>query len=336
VGYVLVTGGAGYIGSVVCRTLLERDHKVLILDSLEEGHRSALPPEAIFIRGDLGDGVSLSNILDGYPVEAVLHLAANCLVGESVQNPGKYYANNVSNGLTLLEMMKKFEVNKIVFSSTAAVYGEPLSSPISESHATRPVNPYGHSKLIYEQILEWYARIYGLKSITFRYFNAAGAADGLGEDHHPETHLIPLILRRALKKGQGSAEKEKVPSLTVFGLDYPTPDGSCVRDYIHIKDLAMAHVLALEKVDTIGLGTYNLGNGQGFSVLEVIRGAEEIVGSPIPFEKGGRRPGDPAVLVASSDRARQELGWQPRYPDLKSILESAWSWHQQFPRGYPD
>jgi UDP-glucose 4-epimerase len=335
-GYVLVTGGAGYIGSVVCRTLLEREHKVLILDNLEEGHLSALPSEAVFFKGDLGDGVSLLNILEGYPVEAVLHLAAYCLVGESVQNPGKYYANNVSNGLNLLEMMKKFGVNKIVFSSTAAVYGEPLSSPISESHATRPVNPYGHSKLIFEQILEWYAQTYGMKAITFRYFNAAGAADGLGEDHHPETHLIPLILRRALQKGQGSPEQENVSALTVFGLDFPTPDGSCIRDYIHIKDLAMAHVLALEKVEEIGLGTYNLGNEQGFSVLEVIRGAEEIVGRPIAFEKGRRRPGDPAVLVASSARARQDLGWHPRYPNLKAILESAWNWHQKFPLGYPD
>jgi UDP-glucose 4-epimerase len=335
-GTVLVTGGAGYIGSVVSRTLLARGHGVLVLDNLAEGHRSALDPKAIFLRGDLGDGTSLSRIFQDYPVEAVLHLAAYCLVGESIQIPGKYYANNVSNGVVLLEAMKKFGVDKIVFSSTAAVYGDPLSTPIKESHSTRPVNPYGHSKLIFEQILEWYARSYGLKYVTFRYFNAAGASDRLGEDHDPETHLIPLILRRALRIREGLSGERDVPPLTVFGLDYPTPDGSCIRDYIHIEDLAMGHVLALEKIDEIGQGTYNLGNGQGFSVLEVIRAAEAILGSPIPFQKGSRRPGDPAVLVASSDRARQDLGWQPRYPELKSIITSAWRWHQQFPEGYQD
>lgn len=335
-GYVLVTGGAGYIGSVVCRTLLDRGHAILILDSLEEGHRAALDRKGIFLQGDLGDGAFLSRIFESYPVEAVLHLAAYCLVGESVQNPGKYYANNVSKGLVLLETMKHFGVGKIVFSSTAAVYGEPLSTPIDESHSTWPVNPYGHSKLIFEQILEWYARSFGIKYITFRYFNAAGAVGRLGEDHDPETHLIPLVLKRALKLREGSPVGRDIPPLTVFGVDYPTPDGSCIRDYIHIEDLAMAHVLALEKIDRIEQGTYNLGNGQGFSVLQVIRAAEAVVGSPIPFERGIRRSGDPAVLVASSDRARQVLGWQPHYTELKAILASAWSWHQQFPEGYAD
>ncbi len=335
-GTILVTGGAGYIGSVVCRTLLERGHGVVVLDSLEEGHRSALPAEGVFFQGDLGNESLLKNIFESYPVQAVLHLAAYCLVGESVQNPGKYYGNNVSKGVVLLETMKTFGIDKIVFSSTAAVYGEPQSTPIREGHPTRPVNPYGHSKLVFEQIMDWYTRAYGLKTVTFRYFNAAGAVDRTGEDHTPETHLVPLILKRARQISEGSPGARDEEPLTVFGLDYPTPDGSCIRDYIHIQDLALAHVLALEKLDDLRQGTFNLGNGQGFSVLEVIKAAGEIVGHEIPYQCGSRRPGDPAVLVASSDQARKVLGWEPRYPDLKDILTSAWKWHQKFPNGYED
>jgi len=334
--YVLVTGGAGYIGSVVCQTLLQRGHSIVILDSLEEGHRSALPLKGIFFQGDLGDEILLKTIFDSYPIGAVLHLAAYCLVGESVQDPEKYYWNNVSKGLVLLKTMRAFGVKKIVFSSTAAVYGEPLSLPITENHPTQPVNPYGHSKLIFERILDWYAQAYGLWYVTFRYFNAAGAMDRLGEDHDPETHLIPLILRRALGEINGPLEGRFKEPLTVFGLDYPTPDGSCLRDYIHVHDLALAHVLALEKLDYLQQGIFNLGNDRGFSVLEVIETAREVTGKDIPYQRGRRRSGDPAVLVASSDQARQILGWEPIYPDLKNILASAWKWHQEFPKGYED
>jgi len=264
--HVLVTGVAGYIGSVVCQTLLERGHSIVVLDSLEEGHCNALPPKGIFFQGDLGDEAFLKKIFDSYPIGAVLHLAAYCLVGESVQDPEKYYGNNVSKGLVLLRAMRAFGVKKIVFSSTAAVYGEPLSIPIVETHPTQPLNPYGHSKLLFEQILDWYQKAYGLKYVTFRYFNAAGAIDRLGEDHHPETHLIPLIFRRALREVHGSLDESLEEPLTVFGLDYPTPDGSCLRDYIHIRDLALAHVLALERLDDLQERIFNLGNGQGFSV----------------------------------------------------------------------
>jgi UDP-glucose 4-epimerase len=335
-GYVLVTGGAGYIGSAVCQTLLERGHSIVILDSLEEGHRSALSPKGIFFQGDLGDEILLNEIFMAYPIDAVVHLAAYCLVGESVQDPEKYYNNNVSKGLVLLKTMRAAGVKKIVFSSTAAVYGEPLSTPIEETHPTRPVNPYGHAKLIFEQILDWYAQAYGLKYVTFRYFNAAGALDRLGEDHEPETHLIPLILRRAMNEAETSTAQKGIDTLTVLGLDYPTPDGSCLRDYIHIQDLALAHVLALEKMDHLQQTIFNLGNGRGFSVLEVIEMAREVTGRDIPYQRGDRRPGDPAVLVASSGRARKILGWEPVYPDLKAIINSAWNWHQRFPRGYED
>jgi UDP-glucose 4-epimerase len=331
---VLVTGGAGYIGSVVCQTLLERGHSVVVLDSLEEGHRQALPPDGTFFQGDLGDESLLKKIFDAYPIGAVVHLAAYCQVGESVQDPEKYYGNNVSKGLVLLKAMRAFGVKKIIFSSTAAVYGEPVSTPIIEAHPTQPVNPYGHSKLIFEQVLDWYQKAYGFKYVTFRYFNAAGAIGRLGEDHHPETHLIPLILRDPLKAIRGPFMGRVNEPLTVFGLDYPTPDGSCVRDYIHVRDLALAHVLALERLDDLPVRIFNLGNDQGFSVLEVIEAAGQVSGRKIPFRNGERRPGDPAVLVASSVRARKVLGWEPRYPELKEIISSAWGWHQKFPMGY--
>ncbi|MBA4392950.1 MAG: UDP-glucose 4-epimerase GalE [Desulfobacca sp.] len=335
-GHVLVTGGAGYIGSGVCLTLLERGHTIVLLDSLEEGHRSALPSQGIFFQGDLGNETLLQEIFAAYPIDAVVHLAAYCLVGESVQNPEKYYENNVSKGLVLLKTMRAAGVKKIVFSSTAAVYGEPLSTPIEETHPTQPVNPYGHSKLIFEQILDWYAQAYGLNYVTFRYFNAAGAFPGLGEDHDPETHLIPLILRRALSETNDSLAQTFKDPLTVFGLDYPTPDGSCLRDYIHIKDLALAHVMALEKLDHLQQKIFNLGNGRGFSVLDVIKTAREVTGRDIPYQKGTRRSGDPAILVASSDKARMTLGWEPVFPDLKDIVASAWDWHQNVPLGYQD
>lgn len=334
--HVLVTGGAGYIGSVVCQTLLERGHSIVVLDSLEEGHRRALPSNGVFFQGDLGDESLLKNIFESYSIGAVLHLAAYCQVGESVQNPEKYYGNNVSNGLVLLKTMRIFGIKKIVFSSTAAVYGEPVSTPIDETHPTQPLNPYGHSKLIFEQVLDWYQKAYGFKYVTFRYFNAAGAIDRLGEDHHPESHLIPLVLRAPVNEVNNSLPEGSGVPLTVFGLDYPTPDGSCIRDYVHVRDLALAHVLALERLEDLRERIFNLGNGQGFSVLEVIETAAQVIGRKIPFRPGERRPGDPAVLVASAAQAGKVLGWEPRYPELKEIIASAWRWHQTFPKGYED
>jgi UDP-glucose 4-epimerase len=329
-GHVLVTGGAGYIGSVVSQTLLDRGHRIVILDSLEEGHRSALPGNAAFCQGDLGDIEFLKKVFSSYQITSVIHLAAYCLVGESVREPEKYYSNNLVKGLVLLKAMQSFGIKKIVFSSTAAVYGEPVSIPIDEDHPTHPINPYGHSKLVFEQILDWYARAYGLKFVTFRYFNAAGATQRCGEDHTPETHLIPLVLHGALKKQDDSGEMP----LTVYGIDYPTPDGSCLRDYIHVQDIALAHILALEKIDYLQTRIFNLGNGRGFSVLEVIRAAEEITGQEISYKIGDRRAGDPAILVASSDQACQELGWKPQYPDIREIISSAWEWHRKCPEGY--
>ncbi len=326
--HVLVTGGAGYIGSVVCQTLLERGHAIIVLDSLEEGHRQALPAKAIFFQGDFGDEALLKNIFESYPIGSVVHLAAYCQVGESVQDPEKYYGNNVFKGLVLLKAMRVFGVKKLVFSSSAAVYGEPITVPITEAHPTQPVNPYGHSKLIFEQMLDWYQRAYGFKYVVFRYFNAAGATDRLGEDHHPETHLIPLILRDPLAEAHGGSGGP----LTVFGSDYQTPDGSCLRDYIHVRDLALAHVLALERLDGLQESIFNLGNCRGFSVLEVIEVAGQVCGRKISFRLGERRPGDPAMLVASSALARKVLGWEPRCPNLKEIIASAWDWHQKFPK----
>jgi len=329
---ILVTGGAGYIGSIVCRLLLERGYEIVVLDNLDEGHREALPQKAVFIQGDLGDEGLLSRLFGEYSIGAVVHLAASCLVGESVQDPGKYYRNNLGNGLVLLKVMRAFQVDKLVFSSTAAVYGEPQALPITETHPTAPLNPYGHSKLVFEQILEWEEKAYGLKYVAFRYFNAAGAWEGLGEDHRPETHLIPLILRRALRAKEGKAGDEEV--LQVFGGDYATPDGTCIRDYVHVRDLALAHVLALKRLDGLTERIFNLGNERGASVLEVIQTAEEVTGCPIPFRIGDRRPGDPAVLVASSGKAAEVLGWKARFSDLREIVSSAWEWHQRFPDGY--
>jgi UDP-glucose 4-epimerase len=332
---VLVTGGAGYIGSAVCRTLLERGHRVVVVDNLAEGHRQAVPLGATFYQGELGDPVLLEKIFQGHAVAGVVHMAACCQVGESVADPEKYFLNNVVQGLTLLRVMRFQGIRKIIFSSTAAVYGEPRESPITEEHPTAPINPYGLSKLIFEQALESYRQAYGLRYVTFRYFNAAGAAPDCGEDHHPETHLIPLVLLEALRL-QGGKPPTAAKGLTVFGDDYPTPDGSCLRDYIHIRDLALAHVLALERLEDLPVSLFNLGNGRGFSVLEVIRKAAEITGTDIPYTIGPRRAGDPAALVASAERARRILGWEPQFPDLGEIMRSAWEWHRGYPAGYGD
>jgi UDP-glucose 4-epimerase len=319
---VLVTGGAGYIGSHIVKELLSKDYQVTILDNLQSGHLEAITG-GDFIQGDLADSELLDNLFEKHKIDAVIHLAANSLVGESMVQPGKYFRNNICHGLNLLDTMVKYGVNKLVFSSTAAVYGEPDNTPITESFSVRPTNNYGKSKLMFEEILNSYNQAHGLKAIALRYFNAAGADPGglIGEAHNPETHLIPL----ALQVAKGVREK-----LFIYGTDYPTSDGTCIRDYIHVNDLASAHLLSLEALfNGADSGVYNLGNGSGYSVKQVIETIKKISGLPIRVEEMDRRPGDPAVLVASSEKIQGELGWQPRYSDLDFIIETAWKWHQE-------
>lgn len=321
---VLVTGGAGYIGSVVTEELVNNGYHVIVLDNLQQGHREAIPAKTDFILGDIDDTSTLERIFRQFNITAVMHLAADSLVGESVTDPKKFFQNNVVNGLVLLNTMLKNDVREFVFSSTAAVYGNPEIIPISEKHTTKPVNAYGDSKLMFEKILEWYGVAYGLQHISLRYFNAAGATKHGGEAHHPETHLIPNILRVAL---------EQSGSVSIFGTDYSTKDGNCIRDYIHVADIARAHLTALEKVDSLGAKAYNLGNGNGYSVLEVIETARRVTGFDIPVKFCDRRSGDPAELVASSDLARTDLDWEPRF-GLEAIIESAWRWLLRHPAGY--
>lgn len=323
---ILVTGGAGYIGSHAVRFFQARGHEVWVYDNLSMGHRAAVPVDRLIV-GDLNESARLDHALVTQRIEAVVHFAAFTYVGESVKNPGKYYQNNLVNTLTLLECLRRHQVNKFVFSSTAAVFGIPERSPITEEEPKRPINPYGFSKLVVEQALADYAGAYGSGYAALRYFNASGAhpAGDLGEDHDPETHLIPLILQVAL--GQR-------PHIEVFGTDYPTPDGTCIRDYIHVDDLASAHLLALERIEP-GKGlSYNLGIGKGYSVREVIQMAEEVTGKKIAVKEGPRRAGDPPALVASSDKIQRELGWRPQYRDLHSIISTAWNWHRAHPKGY--
>ena len=324
---VFVTGGAGYIGSHVVRLLLEAGHRVRVYDNLSEGHAAAVPEETL-VRGDLMDAQRLVEALDeGF--DCVMHFAAHCYVGESMINPEKYYATNVVAGLRLLTVMRRAGVRRIVFSSSAATYGEPEQIPITEEHPQNPINAYGQTKLDFEHALGFYAGAYGLGYASLRYFNAAGAApDGaIGEDHDPETHLVPIVLQAAL--GQRK-------SVQIFGTDYPTRDGTCVRDYIHVCDLAQAHILAMERIEP-GKGCwYNLGNGNGYTVREVIDVARKVTGRKIPAEAGPRRPGDPPELVASSEKIARELGWKPQYPDLEIIIETAWRWHEAHPAGYGD
>lgn len=320
---VLVTGGAGYIGSVVAEELLKAGHQVVVYDNLSQGHRQAVPPGAELIEADLADAAAVRAALRRHRIQAVVHLAANLLVSESAANPAKYFRNNVANSLNLIEAMVELGVARLVFSSTAAVYGEPRRLPILEEDPTEPTNPYGESKLAVERMLPWYEAAYGLNYVSLRYFNAAGASGRCGEDHRPETHLIPQVMQVALGKG---------PYVEIYGTDYNTPDGSGVRDYIHVTDLAAAHVLALER----GRGIYNLGNGEGFSVRQVIEMARAVTGRPIPTVERPRRPGDTAVLVASAAKIRAQLDWRPRFPDLRTIIETAWSWHQRHPNGYQE
>jgi UDP-glucose 4-epimerase len=321
---VLVTGGAGYIGSICVEELINGGHEVTVLDNLSEGHRSAVDPRARFVEGNLGNGELVGRVLQESKAEAIIHFAAHALVGESMQNPGKYFRNNVALGLELLEGAVKNGVKKFVFSSTCATYGPPDRVPMTEDLPQRPINPYGESKLMFEKMLQWYRQIYGLDFVAFRYFNAAGASKKYGEHHRIETHLIPNVLKVPL--GQAT-------QCEIFGTDYPTPDGTCIRDYIHIIDLAQAHILAMQPGKH---GFYNLGNGEGYSVREVIRMCEKVSGKQIPANEKPRRPGDPPRLVASAEKAMTELGWKPKFPKLEDIVVSAWAWHKEHPNGYPD
>jgi UDP-glucose 4-epimerase len=324
--YILVTGAAGYIGSIVAEELIKDGKRIITLDNLIQGHRESVTDGAVFVKGDLGDPECLDGLFRSYNIDAVVHLAARTLVGESVTNPELYFKNNLVYGLNLLNIMCKYRVRKIVFSSSCAVYGQPDKKSIDEDTPRNPISPYGEAKLAFERVLYWYARSYELSSISLRYFNAAGASDNFGEDHDPETHLIPNVIKVAL--GQSG-------NITVFGNDYPTEDGSCIRDYIHVIDIAKAHILALEKLDGPTMAKYlNLGNGKGYSVLEVIDVARKITGADIPVVFGERRPGDPPVLVADSSMARVKIGWEPEYGGLDIIIDSAYRWMKSHPSGY--
>jgi UDP-glucose 4-epimerase len=319
---VLVTGGAGYIGSVVVEQLLNAGHQVIVYDNLSKGHRAAVASAARLVVGDVGDRTALDGAFQQHRPEAVMHFAAWIEAGESMQQPAKYFRNNSANALNLLESMLANGVKRFVFSSTAALYGEPERTPIEEGDPLRPTNAYGESKLLVERMLEWFYRIHGFSYASLRYFNAAGATETLGERHNPETHLIPIILQVA---------EGKRPHISVYGTDYPTPDGTCVRDYIHVSDLASAHVLALGAIsaELPRQLIYNLGNGRGFSVREVIDTARRVTGNAIPVSEDPRRPGDPAVLVAGAKKIQKELGWKPAQPELEDIIRSAWDWLQK-------
>lgn len=321
---VLVTGGAGYIGSICVEELINAGHAVTVLDNLSEGHRSAIDARAQFVEGNLGDAPTVHRVIKDSKAEAIIHFAAHALVGESMENPGKYFRNNVGWGLELLDAAVKNNVRKFVFSSTCATYGPPDRVPMTEDLPQRPINPYGESKLMFEKMLLWYQKIFGLEFVGFRYFNAAGASKKYGEHHRVETHLIPNVLKVPL--GQAT-------QCDIYGTDYPTPDGTCIRDYIHIIDLAQAHMLAMQPGKQ---GFFNLGNGEGYSVREVIKTCEKVSGKSIPAVEKPRRPGDPPRLVAGAEKAFSELGWKPRYPKLEDIVGSAWEWHKAHPKGYAD
>jgi UDP-glucose 4-epimerase len=325
---VLVTGGAGYIGSVVADQLLGAGHQVTVIDNLSRGHRQAVPSKAELVVADLADKENLSAIFRRQNFDAVLHFAAFIEAGESMKVPEIFFRNNTANALSVLEAMISAGVKRFVFSSTAALYGNPARTPIEEDDLLQPTNAYGESKLLVERMLEWFHRIHGLRYASLRYFNAAGAASpDKGEAHQPESHLVPRLMNVALGR-QKNAQ--------IFGTDYPTPDGTCVRDYVHVSDLAAAHLLALDALDRSGCLIYNLGNGQGFTVRQVIDGVRRITGRDVPVVESPRREGDPAVLIASSDKIRKELNWKPKFPELDAILASAWEWHKNFPNGYTE
>jgi UDP-glucose 4-epimerase len=324
---VLVTGGAGYVGSVVVEMLLIEGFGVTVVDNLIEGHRSALPRNINFVKADIGNRVVMKQAFRENNIDAVIHMAGETLVSKSMTHPEDYFINNVAKGIELLEAMRETSVKRIIFSSTAALFGNPIFTPITEEHPTDPINTYGRSKLMFEQMLEWYNKIHGLNYVCLRYFNAAGATEDHGEHHSIETHLIPIVLQTAL------GQRDHVD---IYGSDYDTRDGSCIRDYIHVADLAMVHVEALRKMDNIGPQKLNLGNGEGYSVKEVIESARKITGHPIPARESDRRPGDPAILVASSKRTHTLLGVTFRYPQIYQIVEAAWNWHSKNPNGYKD
>jgi UDP-glucose 4-epimerase len=321
---ILVVGGAGYIGSICTEILLNEGHEAAVFDNLGEGHRRAVDSRAKFIEGDLADREKIQAALSSARPDAVMHFAASALVGESMRDPSKYFRNNISNGLNLLDAMVATRIERLVFSSTCAIFGPPERVPIDETAPARPINPYGESKLAYEKILRWYDQIHGLRFVSLRYFNAAGASESFGEDHRIETHLIPNIIKVAL--GQK-------PHVEIYGTDYDTPDGTCIRDYIHIVDLARAHMLALGAAQS---EFYNLGTGGGSSVREVIAACRKITGRKIDIVEKIRRHGDPPRLIASSEKIKRDLGWRPQFESLDAIIESAWKWHQKFPHGYGD
>jgi UDP-glucose 4-epimerase len=321
---VLVVGGAGYIGSVTVSELLASGDEVTVFDNLSTGHREAVPAKARLVSGDVRDEAALIQLFDSAQFDAVIYYGGLIAAGESMQRPGLYFDHNVSGVIALLNTMVAHSVLRFVFSSSAAVYGEPEAVPITEDQPLRPVNPYGETKATIERLLGWYDSQCGLHSVSLRYFNAAGATATLGEDHKPETHLIPIVLQVAL------GQREHVP---LFGSDYPTPDGTCIRDYVHVSDLAEAHLLAMQRCE-IGSGVYNLGVGHGFSNLEVVEAARRITGHPIPVRNEPRRAGDPASLVASAEKAKAELGWRPKITELEEIVASAWTWHKNHPNGY--
>ncbi|HUI31718.1 MAG TPA: UDP-glucose 4-epimerase GalE [Candidatus Acidoferrales bacterium] len=321
---ILVTGGAGYIGSICTEEILNARHQVTVYDNLSEGHRSAVDSRADFILGKPEEPGDVLNAVKSCRPDAIMHFAASALVSESMANPKKYFHNNVVNGIKLLDAAVECGVKKFVFSSTCATYGPPDRVPMTEDLPQHPINPYGESKLMFEKILKWYSGVYGLEFVAFRYFNAAGATEKYGEHHRYETHLIPNVLNVVLGKG---------PHCEIFGTDYPTPDGTCIRDYIHIIDLAQAHMLGLEPGKQ---GFYNLGNGDGYSVRQVIQTCEKVTGRKIPTVEKPRREGDPPRLVASAEKAIRGLGWNPKYTKLEDIVATSWSWHKNFPDGYPD
>ncbi|MBN1450659.1 MAG: UDP-glucose 4-epimerase GalE [Anaerolineales bacterium] len=321
---IFVTGGAGYIGSATVEALLKAEHTVTVYDSLVTGHRQAVPDGARFIHASLEDSHALAEALTAEKIDAVMHFAAFIEAGESMKNPGRFYQNNLVNSLHLIEKAVKAGVERFVLSSTAAVY-KSSDEPLTEDSPLGPTNVYGHTKLVIEETLDWYRQIHGLHYAALRYFNACGALPGRGEAHQPESHLIPRVL---------SVPLGKMEAANINGNDYPTPDGTCIRDYIHIADLVSAHLLALDALGERDRLVYNLGNGSGYSVREVIETARAVTGHPIPVIESPRRPGDPARLVASSKKIRHELGWEPQHPDLKGIISSAWEWHKSHPRGY--
>ncbi len=323
--HLVITGGAGFIGSVVAERALLAGHTVTVLDSLVDGSRHAVPAGCEFLQGDVGDAAALDALFDATPVDAVVHMAAEATIATSMIDPARYFDQNVTRGLVLLEAMRRHGVSRMVFSSTAATYGEPHQTPIDESHPLSPINAYGESKLMFERCLNWYHRAYGLRVVMFRYFNAAGATVQHGESRRHESHLIPLVF---------SAVMGHRAAVQVFGTDYPTPDGTCIRDYVHVIDIADAHLASLDKIDDLGCATFNVGGGAGHSVLDVIGTVEAMIGSPVPRLIRERRPGDPAVLLASSEKLQRTLGWNPAHSSLEEIIASAWEWNMRFPNGY--